>query len=61
MIDSGQVKSGIVVSGENGKPLLERTIQLLLERELTRKTIKPYFANLTIGGGAVAAVVEVTA
>lgn len=57
MIDSGQVKCGIVVSGENGKPLLERTIQLLLERELTRKTIKPYFANLTIGAGAVAAVV----
>lgn len=57
MIDSGQVKSGIVVSGENGKPLLDRTIQLLLERDLTRKTIKPYFANLTIGAGAVAAVV----
>ncbi len=57
MIDSGQVKSGIIVSGENGKPLLERTIQLLLERDLTRKTIKPYFANLTIGAGAVAAVV----
>lgn len=57
MIDSGQIKAGIVVSGENGKPLLERTIQLLLERDLTRKTIKPFFANLTIGAGAVAAVV----
>lgn len=57
MIDSGQVKAGIVVSGENGKPLLEHTIKLLLERDLTRKTIKPFFANLTIGAGAVAAVV----
>ncbi|MBC2607596.1 3-oxoacyl-ACP synthase III [Pelagicoccus albus] len=57
MIDAGQVKAGVVVSGENGKPLLERTIQILLERELTRKTIKPFFANLTIGAGAVAAVV----
>lgn len=57
MIDSGQIKAGIVVSGEDGKPLLERTIQLLLERDLNRKTIKPYFANLTIGAGAVAAVV----
>lgn len=57
MIDCGQIKSGIVVSGENGRPLLERTIQLLLERDLNRKTIKPYFANLTIGAGAVAAVV----
>ncbi|MCH6256081.1 3-oxoacyl-ACP synthase III [Puniceicoccaceae bacterium K14] len=57
MIDSGQIKAGIVVSGENGKPLLERTIELLLEGDFTRKTIKPYFANLTIGAGAVAAVV----
>lgn len=57
MIDSGQIKAGLVVSGENGKPLLERTIELLLERDLNRKTIKPYFANLTIGAGAVAAVV----
>lgn len=57
MIDSGQITSGIVVSGENGKPLLEQTIQTLLEGDFTRKTIKPYFANLTIGAGAVAAVV----
>lgn len=57
MIDAGQIKSGIVVSGENGRPLLERTIQLLLEGDFNRKSIKPYFANLTIGAGAVAAVV----
>lgn len=57
MIDAGQAKAGIIVSGENGKPLLERTIELLLERDLNRKQIKPYFANLTIGAGAVAAVV----
>lgn len=57
MIDSGQIKAGVVVSGENGKPLLERTIQILLERDLNRKSIKPFFANLTIGAGAVAAVV----
>ncbi len=57
MIDVGHIKAGIVVSGENGKPLLERTLQLLLERDLDRKQIKPYFANLTIGAGAVAAVV----
>lgn len=57
MIDSGQIRAGVVVSGENGKPLLERTIQILLERDLNRKTIKPFFANLTIGAGAVAAVV----
>ncbi|MDQ8203177.1 3-oxoacyl-ACP synthase III [Pelagicoccus sp. SDUM812003] len=57
MIDAGQIKAGIVVSGENGKPLLERTIQQLLGGEHTRKSIKPFFANLTIGAGAVAAIV----
>lgn len=57
MIDAGQIKAGIVVSGENGRPLLERTIEILLERDLNRKSIKPFFANLTIGAGAVAAVV----
>ena len=57
MIDAGQIKAGLVVSGENGRPLLERTIQLLLEGDFNRKTIKPFFANLTIGAGAVAAVV----
>lgn len=54
MIESGQIRRALVVSGENGRPLLERTIRTLLEGDFTRKTIKPYFANLTIGAGAVA-------
>jgi len=57
MVDAGQVRAGIVVSGEDGRPLLERTIDILLSRSLNRREIKPYFANLTIGAGAVAAVV----
>lgn len=57
MIDAGQLRAGLVVSGENGRPLVERTIQLLLERPLDRNAIKPFFANLTIGSAAVAAVV----
>ncbi len=57
MIDAGQVRAGIVVSGENGRPLVERTIQHLLSAPLDRNAIKPYFANLTIGSGAVAALV----
>ena len=56
MIDSGQCKRVLIVSGENGRPLLEQTIKsMLADDSLTRKTIKPYFANLTIGSGAVAA------
>jgi len=56
MIESGQIERALVCSGENGRPLVENTIDQLKNPELTRKTIKPYFANLTIGGGAVAAV-----
>jgi len=57
MIDSGQIKCGMVVSGENGRPLVEQTIQHLLQTPLDRNAIKPFFANLTIGSAAVAAVV----
>jgi 3-oxoacyl-[acyl-carrier-protein] synthase III len=57
MIDSGQIKCGMVVSGENGRPLVEQTIRHLLASSLDRNAIKPFFANLTIGSAAVAAVV----
>ncbi len=57
MIDAGQIRCGMVVSGENGRPLVEQTVQQLLARTLTRNEIKPFFANLTIGSGAVAAIV----
>ena len=55
MIESGQIKKALIVSGENGGPLLEETIKRLNEDEtITRKSIKKYFANLTIGSAAVA-------
>jgi 3-oxoacyl-[acyl-carrier-protein] synthase-3 len=57
MIDSGQIRCGMVVSGENGRPLVEQTVHQLLASALTRNEIKPFFANLTIGSGAVAAIV----
>lgn len=57
LIESGQIQSAMVVSGENGRPLVEQTIRTLLEQPLTRNEIKPYFANLTIGSAAVAAIV----
>lgn len=56
MIESGQIECALICSGENGRPLVENTIEQLHAPELTRKTIKPYFANLTIGAGAVSAV-----
>ena len=57
MIDAGQIRCGMVVAGENGRPLVEQTLQHLLTAPLDRNAIKPFFANLTIGSGAVAAIV----
>jgi acyl-CoA:acyl-CoA alkyltransferase len=57
MIDAGQIKCGMVASGENGRPLVDRTIRHLLETPLDRNAIKPFFANLTVGSAAVAAVI----
>ena len=57
LIESGQIGCAMIVAGENGRPLVENTIQTLRERPLSRNEIKPYFANLTIGSGAVAAMV----
>lgn len=59
MIERGQIDHALVVSAENGKPLVERTIRTLNEdASIRRKEIKPYIANLTIGAAAVGAVVS---
>ena len=56
LIESGQIKCALVAAGENGRPLVEETVRTLLSGHFDRNSIKPYFANLTIGCGAVAAV-----
>jgi 3-oxoacyl-[acyl-carrier-protein] synthase-3 len=56
-IESGAIRAGMVVAGEDGRPLVEGTIRQLLEREKpTRAELKRAFASLTIGSGAAAAV-----
>ena len=58
LVESGQIRRALVCAGEDGRPLVERTVRLLNEDlSLTRDAIKPYFANLTIGAGGAAAVV----
>ena len=57
LIESGQIGCAMIVAGETGRPLVEHTIATLLGRPLDRNEIKPYFANLTIGSGAVGAIV----
>ena len=53
MIELGQVKNGLIVSGETAEELLESTLVSLLEdKTFTRKSIKPAFASLTIGSGS---------
>ncbi len=53
MIELGQVANGLVVSGETAEELLGSTLSALLADEtLTRKSIKPAFASLTIGSGS---------
>ncbi|POB14315.1 3-oxoacyl-ACP synthase III [Halobacteriovorax sp. DA5] len=55
MIETGAIKRAIIVSGENSAPLLENTIKTLNEDEsITRKSVKKFFANLTIGSAGVA-------
>ncbi|MDA0346628.1 MAG: 3-oxoacyl-ACP synthase III [Verrucomicrobia bacterium] len=56
MIESGQIERALICSGENGKSLMDWTLAELKKPEQTRKSVKPYFANLTIGAGGVAAV-----
>jgi 3-oxoacyl-[acyl-carrier-protein] synthase III len=57
MIELGQVRAGIVVGCESSKPLIDATIDKLLENpDITKDKLKLAFATLTLGSGAVAAV-----
>ncbi|MDT8390888.1 MAG: 3-oxoacyl-ACP synthase III [Lentisphaeria bacterium] len=59
MIELGQVRCGMVVAGENSRPLMESTIaELNSNVTLTRRDIKPWFASLTIGSAAAAVVMS---
>ncbi|MDR0445114.1 MAG: 3-oxoacyl-ACP synthase III [Puniceicoccales bacterium] len=53
-IESGMIRSALIVAGENSRPLLESTLQALRDTSLDRQRLKPYFANFTIGSGSVA-------
>jgi 3-oxoacyl-[acyl-carrier-protein] synthase-3 len=55
MIELGQVKNGLLVAGETAEELVDSTIEALLaDTTLSRRSIKPAFASLTIGSGSVA-------
>lgn len=55
MIESGIIKSALIVSGENSGPLLSETLSYLKnDPAMDRKKIKPFIASLTIGSAGVA-------
>ncbi len=55
LIQAGAISAGVVVGTENSRPLLERTIEVLnTDERLTRQSVKPAFASLTIGSGSCA-------
>jgi len=55
MIEIGAIRAGIVVGTESARNLVESTIAALnADPSLTRQTIKPSFASLTIGSGSCA-------
>ncbi len=55
LIECGAIKAGIVVGTENARNLVEATIAALnSDQGLTRQSIKPSFASLTIGSGSCA-------
>ena len=57
LIELGRIRAGIVVGTESGRDLVEGTIDSLLhDSTLTRQSIKPAFASLTIGSGSAAIV-----
>ncbi|MEY4566552.1 MAG: 3-oxoacyl-[acyl-carrier-protein] synthase 3, partial [Planctomycetota bacterium] len=52
-IEAGIIEAGLVVGTESSRNLLEATIKMLNTRDdITRQTIKPSFASLTIGSGS---------
>src|SRR5207248_5302045 len=55
LIELGQIRAGLVVGTEDSRTLLESTIDALNRDEtLTRETVKPAFASLTIGSAGAA-------
>jgi len=59
MIDNGRIEAGLLVSGENSRALIESTVKVLNEdKKINRKELKKHFSSLTIGSGAVAAIIS---
>ncbi|MEN1681633.1 MAG: 3-oxoacyl-ACP synthase III [Planctomycetota bacterium] len=57
MIEQGQIAAGVAVGSELGRGLVENSIaRLNSDESITRESLKPWFASLTIGSASVAVV-----
>lgn len=57
MIEKEQIEAGLVVDAEGARDVTEATVQRLLEDSTDSDRLREQFAALTLGSGAVAAVV----
>jgi len=58
MIELRQIRAGLVVASEGSRELVETTIDALnADQSLTRETVKPAMASLTIGSASAAVLV----
>ncbi len=55
LIENKVIKRALIVTGENGYPLIHETLKRINnDTNIDKKTLKKYFANLTIGSAGVA-------
>src|SRR5918995_1648882 len=55
MIELGQIRAGLVVGTEDGRSLVQTTVERLnADPAIDRRAIKQFVASLTIGSGSVA-------
>lgn len=56
MIEKGQIEAALVVDAESARDVTEATVQRLLDENVDGDRLREQFAALTLGSGAVAAV-----
>ena len=56
MIETGLIRYGMVVSGDNARDVVESTIKRLQSPDVDMQTFRDNFATLTLGSSAVAAI-----
>jgi 3-oxoacyl-[acyl-carrier-protein] synthase-3 len=54
MLETGQIKYGLVVNGESSRDPMEPTIERMKDPDLTMDSFRDNFATFTLGSGAVA-------